>query len=123
MNGYFLQAMAVHQLDVRIPSQLRKLQTDNGLLHESAFVSYLRWRRGLNPARFDRYHPYVAQAFLTDKQVRTSILTPPKVVYPTSDTPKVTPIPQSTEPPKVPEPATWLMALGLLALGRRLARR
>ncbi len=75
-------------------------------------VQYLEWRRDLNPARFDHFHPFVGP-------ILQSLLPPPTTVNPQ---------PQELPPQfaSVPEPGTISIALGLLAagaFGRRRSRR
>lgn len=53
----------------------------NGLLPNTPFINYLRWRRSLNPARFDHYHPQWASALGNDSALRARIPpTPPSSV-------------------------------------------
>jgi hypothetical protein len=94
----------------------------NGLLPDTSFVSYLRWRRSLNPRRFDANHPNIAQLIIRDEANRPPIT--PTVVRP----PTINPRPQPLEPPKVPEPsgiavAGVLVAAGILASRRERWRR
>ncbi|HEV3122529.1 MAG TPA: hypothetical protein VGY53_11530, partial [Isosphaeraceae bacterium] len=61
--------LAGHQvkwsLNVKIPSGIH-LHLVNGLLPDTPLVEYLRWRRSLNPARFDFYHPNVGPMLAQD---------------------------------------------------------
>ncbi len=73
----------------------------SGLLAESSTLDYLRWRRNLNPTRFDRNHPFIGPALERDRLVRNqSPLPMPPVTVPT--TPEVPIIPPTT--PEVPGP-------------------
>lgn len=47
----------------------------NGLLPDTPYINYLRWRRSLNPARFDYYHPTLGPILREDERVRN--LPPP----------------------------------------------
>ena len=50
----------------------------NGLLPNTPFINYLRWRRSLDPARFDHYHPQWAQQLQNDANLRANLPpTPP----------------------------------------------
>ncbi|WP_152050983.1 hypothetical protein [Tautonia marina] len=73
----------------------------SGLLAESSTLDYLRWRRNLNPTRFDRNHPFIGPALERDRLVRNqSPLPMPPVTVPTN--PEVPIIPPTT--PEVPGP-------------------
>lgn len=100
----------------RIPSG-STLLSQNGRLVETPFVDYLLWRRSLNPARFDHYHPFLGPAL-------GSLLPPPTT--PTRPTPggrtgggppPVNPQPQNG----VPEPGSILV--GLVLASAALASR
>jgi len=43
----------------------------NGLLPDTPFYNYMRWRRSLNPARFDHYHPNLGPALAEDALLRS----------------------------------------------------
>jgi hypothetical protein len=120
LEAYFRQALAKHSLRVRIPSQLRALRADaNGLLPETAFVEYLRWRHSLNPERFDRVHPKIGPMIEHDTVLRTAMLRPPSP----TPFPQVLTIDSTT---RVPEPSAGFIALVLIASGawaRRSALR
>lgn len=79
---------------------------------ENPFVQYLMWRRSLNPARFDHWHPFLGP--------RIHELVP--VVHHASR-PSVSPHerpPLHPEPqviPPVPEPDTILIAMALIGSG------
>jgi hypothetical protein len=97
----------------RLPSGL-ELQYQNGALVETPFVDYLYWRRSLNPARFDHYHPNIGPAL--------GQLTPPTTAVPgstTTGTPPINPQPQNG----VPEPASLPLALSLVGAGLWWRRR
>jgi hypothetical protein len=117
-EDYFRQALATHSLHVRVPLVLRDLKAENGLLPETAFVSYLRWRRSLNTARFDRFHPHVAAMLNLDQQVRQALLQPPPTIPTTPTVPPYVPnpSPENPIPPPVPEPSTALIGAVILAL-------
>lgn len=93
----------------RFPSHL-VLATQNGVLVQTPFVSYLEWRRSLDPTRFDYYHPRIAG-------VLAQFLTTPAT--PLGSTPGSTPAtPMTTQPQNtVPEPGTFAATLTLFGLG------
>lgn len=79
---------------------------NTGLLPDSAFVADLQARRAVNQARFDTYHPQIAQLMDWDSTIRNS-------GTPSNPRPAVNP--PSTNPQVViPEPSSILIALGLL---------
>lgn len=124
-QAYFQHALAVHSLHVRVPASLRPLQATNGLLPDTPFVDYLRWRWGLNPVRFARFHPHTAQLLSIDDQLRktvTQFQLPPPVIPPPINPGGETIIP----PPNTPEPATGLIAalmVGAVCWVRRYRHR
>jgi hypothetical protein len=70
-------------------------------------VQYLEWRRNLDPARFDHWHPEMGPVL--------GSLQPPTT---TTTTPTVNPQPQTLPPPlhqEVPEPGTMAIGVGLVA--------
>jgi hypothetical protein len=98
---------------VRVPGGMRLALQSNGLLPDTAFVTYLRWRQAINPQTFNARHPNVAQLLLQDQVARQTILTPrsPVVTTPVVVTPSVVNPPSVgpvviTNPPAVPEPST-----------------
>jgi hypothetical protein len=101
------------------------LKTDPG--DSSPWIEFLLWKRGLDEARFDHFHPNVARALEKLSPPRTG--TP--ATSPTSSNPEsgssTSPVQsQQLGPNPVPEPASWLMALGLAGWGlwwRRRGRR
>lgn len=116
----------------RFPAGMRLRRVADGLLEETPLVQYLRWRRDLNPTRFDRYHPRVGPLIARDSVLRAGRLTPrpptePLVPTgpgnPTQTTTRTTnPRTQGTLPPQIPEPSTLLVAMtlvGATALWRR----
>ncbi len=110
---YYLRALQQRTLKVEVPVVLRSLRPySNGMLPDSAFVDYLRWRRSLNPTRFDYYHPTTGYMLVRDEVIRASTpltpLVPPRVVRPSVVRPQV------TNPPTVPEPSTLVIAVVLV---------
>lgn len=129
---YFRWALQTQTLQVAVPQMLRNLQpASNGQLPAWAFVDYLRWRRSLNPARFDYYHPRVGQMLQWEPPIPQG--NPPPTTTPPVDPqgqnprPPVTPppvIPPPEEPPPViPEPSTALIMASLFAAGWWARRR
>jgi hypothetical protein len=121
LQAYFQQALRAHSLHVRVPASLRPLHPRAGLLAETPFIDYLRWRWGLNHERFARFHPHVAAMLLVDDRLRHTVVTLPLVTSgrPSSTTPNtpphtINPGPQVIIPPAAPEPATGLMAIIML---------
>jgi hypothetical protein len=98
------------------------LPTQNGLLVETPFVEYLLWRRNLDPARFDHYHPIRGpQLELLTPAVTSAILTPPTILTPPVTSPAIVP----SVLPQVPEPSTLMIAAALMgsAFGWGLLKR
>jgi hypothetical protein len=92
----------------KIPSGL-VLAMQNGELVETPFVEYLLWRRSLNPARFDHYHPFVGPELGMLIPPPTTPVTPPGGTT-SGGPPPVNPQPENG----VPEP-TGLFAFATLA--------
>jgi hypothetical protein len=127
MQAYFEHALRVHSLHVHVPKLLRELRAENGLLPETPFVDYLRWRWSLDPLRFARFHPHTAALLKVDDQVRAllGLPTPPTISPPTPTVPPLisaslpprpfNPTPQFVNPPPVPEPAMGWVAAVLVA--------
>src|SRR5688500_17279445 len=71
VEAYFARALENQWRRVEVPLGARILQTgSDGLLPDTALVRYLRWRRGLRTAQFDRVHPRVALMMIRDEQLR-----------------------------------------------------
>jgi hypothetical protein len=83
-----------------IPSGLI-LPKENGILVPTAFVEYLAWRRSLDPARFDQFHPVVGSEL---GQLPQTITPPPGGTSGGGGTP----------PPSTPEPGSLLIAAVLI---------
>ena len=76
-DRYFASALQMGRLDVQGPNAVRVLSAaPDGRLPDCAFVDYLRWRRDLNPARFDRFHATLGQMLILDQIARVD---PPQV--------------------------------------------
>lgn len=128
-EAYFTRALQNQWRHVEVPPVLRLLQAPDGLLPDTAFVRYLRWRRALRPAQFDANHPRVAAMMIRDAQMRDTPVLPPQMpptemppILPRSDGPAV-PVRPPTET-MIPEPASLVMAIvlaGSVALARRRA--
>ncbi len=134
-GAYWQDALKHHWMHVSGPKALSILSLSaDGTLPVSPFVEYLEWRQGLHAKIFDSFHPDIAK--LLKKVAHTpSLATPsPTPVFPGGPVPiqppdftPVTPAtpliePQSLNPPQVPEPASGLLALAMIAAGI-LARR
>jgi hypothetical protein len=107
----------------RIP-QMRLLRaTAEGLLPEVPMVQYLRWRRGLNPAQFDRNHPNIAAMLVRDAAVRPTVSVAQIPGPRPSDTipPDRVGIP-SAQSAAIPEPSSLLLGLTLMGAGALWAR-
>jgi hypothetical protein len=89
----------------------------------SAWVQFLLWKQSLDPTRFARNHPHVAPVLSRIVTTASSQVTP----TPTTSTPTTSSTTPITEPqtlaPTVPEPAAWLLALGMTGWGLRWRRR
>jgi hypothetical protein len=131
-DRYFAHALQVRSLRVQGPPALMVLSAAPAAqVSNSAFVDYLLWRRSLNPARFDFYHPFLAPILIQTQVPQPpnipslpGSLLPPTTVIPSTvppDSPPDTPPP----PPQVPEPSSWLVLLGMFTAAvaaRRWAR-
>ncbi|MDB5351232.1 MAG: hypothetical protein JWN86_2479 [Planctomycetota bacterium] len=106
----------------------------SGLLPDTRLTRYLHYRRNLNPARFDRYHPTQGAFLAEDDLLRSGkgcvspeIIPPPVVVTPPAGTPSSgPPFGGGPIPPRsVPEPGSLaLIVLGALGvLTPKLLRR
>jgi len=114
----------------------------NGILKDSPHTRYMKFRRSLNPARFDLYHPTHGALLAEDERLRTGAgcvspeIIPPPVVVTTPSTPSSSPqiippvgIPSPTQfgvnPQSVPEPGSLaLIVIGSVgALAPRFLRR
>lgn len=128
---FYQVALQRHQ-SVKVPYRLRTLQVHDGLLPETPFIAYLRWRRGLNSSRFDVYHPYMGRLLETDRMIRSQVFTPPIASNPPAvDAQPPIHVPRPDDPQiltpgaSVPEPSTALMGLtmiGAFAAWRRARR-
>lgn len=141
-DRYLAQALRARQWNnVPGPNVVRLLSWgpgENGRLPDSPFIEYLRWRRGLNPARFDAFHPRLGR--LLDQEMvvcpppppicpEPGQLTPPsppippEPILPPEPPPIVSPEPPSPQNPEIPEPSSVVVALTLLAAGTWVRRR
>lgn len=106
------------------------ITTLNGLLPDTPMIRYLKWRRSLNPERFDLNHPVLGPILEEDENIRNNTnptpqpgtTTPPpnNPGTPGSNPPGGTPPPDGDDdpPPTVPEPASViLMLFGFASLG------
>jgi hypothetical protein len=128
---FYRVALQRHQ-SVAVPYRLRTLQAHDGLLPETPFIEYLRWRRSLNPSRFDVWHPHMGRLLETDRIIRSQVFTPPITSNPPAvDAQPPIHVPRPDEPQilppgtSVPEPSTALMGLtmiGALAAWQRARR-
>jgi hypothetical protein len=117
----------VWPLSVKISAGIR-LVAVNGLLPDTPLVEYLRYRRSLNPARFDRWHPNVGRLLAVDEATRETAGTPTEGVTQVVTPPPPPPTTSTAggPDPTVPEPSTAMIGMVLVAsvtLTRRLARR
>ncbi|MDG3003068.1 hypothetical protein [Paludisphaera mucosa] len=106
---------------------LRLINGDPTVAAASPLIEYLVWRRNLNVARFDAYHPYVGprlpQGLIPPISQVVPPLTPPTNI-PTApvEPPLLPPVP-NVVPPSVPEPSALVVivagAVGALEIRRR----
>jgi hypothetical protein len=87
----------------RFPSGL-VLPTSNGKLVDTLFVDYLTWRRLLDPARFDHFHPNLAVS-----------LTAPRTT-PVRSTSVMARHPFNPAPQNLPEPSAFLLMFALFGV-------
>jgi hypothetical protein len=102
-------------------------------------IDYLLWRQSLNPRRFATNHPNLSPALsqlLKDSSPSLPPGVPPPTYAPVPQTtttspqgvspPLINPAPQGVSPAAIPEPSSFLLALGMTGLGlwwrRRLVR-
>jgi hypothetical protein len=119
-DRYFLRALRQQRLNVKGPDALRLLRVDaEGQLPQVPLVAYLKWRRSLNPARFDRYHPVLGPKLEADDIIRSLPQTP--VIPPPREDPEVI-RPPSSGGAEVPEPGSLAVALGMIVAGAAWGR-
>jgi hypothetical protein len=97
-------------------------------------IDYLLWRRSLNPRRFAANHPSLSPALAqllstpslpagvpppTFTPVPQSAVSPQTVTPP----PLVNPSPQTISPSAIPEPRSWILAVGMTGLALWWRRR
>lgn len=87
-----------------IPTGLVLTYNSLGQIVDTPLAEYLKWRRSLNPTRFDRYHPYIGPPL-------AQTLVPPPLTPTPTPTPPINPQPQI---PGVPEPASLLVGVVLM---------
>jgi hypothetical protein len=114
-DRYFLRALREQRLNVVGPDALRVLRPDaEGRLPQVPLVAYLKWRRALNPARFDRNHLVLGPRLAADDIVR-SLTEEPIIPPPVVEVPEVVRPPSSGG--EVPEPGSLVVALGMIGAG------
>lgn len=128
---YYQAALRHHWRNVQVPRVvIRSLQPGaDGLLPQSSLVEYLQWRHGLDPIRFDHYHPFLGPMLEHDQLIR-SLIPPPTLalVPPTRPTeidslviPPPTVGPEFlVPPPQVPEPSMLWIGLALVGIAARV---
>ena len=105
------------------------VKTFNGLLPNNPYYNEARWRRSLDPVRFDRNQPNLGAVLAEDQRVRTLIATclnaQQQGLTPPTEQPTGTPLGGGSSggggTPAVPEPTS--LALLLLGAGALLAPR
>lgn len=105
-DQYYTNALKQHRIRIKGLNALKVLRVNaDGTLPQSPMVAYLKWRRSLNPARFAKYHPKLAQMIVRDIVIRGL----PKPNDP-GNNPKPGGVNPPPPPPQVPEPNTFLIA-------------
>jgi len=86
----------------------KAIRTDPG--ETSPFIQFLLYKQSLDPARFAFYHPKLSPALdrLSASPTAAQVLTPSSSTTPTGGTTS-----PPTEAQQIPEPATWLLAVGM----------
>jgi hypothetical protein len=105
---------------------LRLINGDPSIAASSPLIEYMVWRRNLDVARFDYYHPFVGprlpQGLTPPVPQVVPPLPPPTIPEIPVDPPLLPPVP-SVVPPVVPEPSAFLVialgAAGAMAMRRR----
>jgi hypothetical protein len=93
----------------------------NGLLPDNSLTRYLQFRRGLNPVRFDFYHPTLGAILVEDQKLKIGAGCVAGELIPPPTTPTLPPGTPSPGPPTgggpppdrgvVPEPRSLLLVL------------
>ncbi|AMV39369.1 PEP-CTERM sorting domain-containing protein [Planctomyces sp. SH-PL62] len=108
---------------------LRLINGDPSIAASSPLIGYMVWRRNLDVARFDFYHPHIGprlpQGFIPPAPQVVPPLAPPSDIPSTPDDPPLLPPVPSVIPPVVPEPSAFLViamgTAGALWMRRRRA--
>ncbi len=117
---YYQRAMTTQATNVNVPPILRAMAARGMYSADTPLMQYLQWRRSLNPARFDYYHPRLGPSLAQTTWTPSPTPTPPCTCTPCQQVqpqrePRTEPQgPPWTEPPAVPEPSTGVMALTLI---------
>ncbi len=118
-DQYYTRALREQRLQIKGLNALKVLRVNpDGTLPQTSMVAYLKWRHSLNPARFARFHPQLAEWIVRDIIIRGI----PKPPTPNPTPGGVNPPP----PPQVPEPSTFVIAGVLVFSGlcmRRISQR
>ena len=80
-------------------------QPVNGLVPNTRYWRYIRYRRSLAPARFDYYHPALGAIVVEDQRLRSGVLCPPAMNIPTDVAMNPPQAPQGLNPPGTPSPS------------------
>jgi hypothetical protein len=122
-DQYYAKALKEHSTKVKGLDSLTVLKPDkNGYMPSSSMLDYLHWRRSLDVAGFDKYHPVLGPWLERDEQVRSVVKKPPIIKGPTTNPKPRTTKPPSVQPggvnpPPVPEPGSALVAVVLAGAG------
>ncbi len=91
----------------------KAIRTDPG--ETSPWIQFLVYKQELDPARFARFHPKLAPALarLSAPKTGPQAVSPPPTSPPAGGTSPPLTQGQGITAPTVPEPTTWLLALGM----------
>jgi hypothetical protein len=126
MSGPSVWSHVIHpRVTPAVESAIWKaIRTDPG--ETSPWIQFMLYKQSLNPTRFAHFHPKLSPALdqLSASPIGAQVLTPESSTSTsTTTTPNSGPTSPLTEGQEIPEPATWLVALGMAGWGAWWRRR
>ncbi|MFI5460835.1 MAG: PEP-CTERM sorting domain-containing protein [Isosphaerales bacterium] len=120
MGGPSVWSSVIHpRITPAVESAIWKaIRTDPG--ETSPWIQFMLYKQSLDPVRFAHYHPNLSPALnrLSASSTVAQVVTPGSSTTPNGGT--ATPLTLGQE---IPEPATWLLAIGLAGWGAWWRRR